>query len=81
MGSILQYIQDMSAGVSVLFCLFVCLYVWGGFASACLSICIYCLDNSPRGILSYPVAPSHSPPGQQTAVVKPLSLSDMPEQR
>lgn len=67
--------------VFMLFCLFVCLSVRGGFASACLSICIYCLDNSPQGILSYPVAPSHSQPSQQTAVVEPLSLSDMPEQR
>lgn len=56
------------------FCLFVCLSIWGGFASARLSICIYCLDNSPQGMLSYPVTPSHSQPRQQTAAEKPLSL-------
>lgn len=58
----------------MLFCLFVCLSVWGGFALARLSICIYCLDNSPRGILSYPVTPSHSQPSQQTAVEESVSL-------
>lgn len=50
--------------------LFICLFVWGSVAFPRPSICIHCLDNSPQGILSYPVTPFHSQPASQQAAVE-----------
>lgn len=57
--------SGQSTGSGESSCLFICLYVWGGFASSRLSICIYRLDNTPLGILSYPVTSSHSQPANR----------------